>query len=388
MLEQDYPDFEVVVVDDGSTDGGANLVRDLNDPRIRLITQPNAGPAAARNRGVDASTHEWILFLDADDRLISEALNCLARHIVQRPDFDFFAGNFIIDTGKEQRPYARVYPEGAVRNPFKSWFFKELMPCQGAYACRRELLQRFPYDKTLRRSEDTHQLFSLFHHARIYRIQTPLMVYQQAYSTESRCRCPIDLDFKGHLDFGGGKSLWERICLYELYVEAKNVYPAEARKLYPKVESNLPLKAAYHAAFRLRAIKRDGTLLRFILVGIANTALGTAVMFLCYNLLNFSYWASSAANYILGSILSYFLNKSFTFRYGKTDLRSIARFIINIAACWLIAYGVAKPLAIKLLAGQTRSIQENVAMAVGMVLFVGLNYFGQKYFAFKRGDKK
>ena len=60
----------------------------------------------------------------------------------------------------------------------------------------------------------------------------------------------------------------------------------------------------------------DPTVYRFILVGIVNTLFGTAIMFVFYNVFHLSYWISSASNYFFGSILSYFLNKSFTFRYG------------------------------------------------------------------------
>ena len=128
----------------------------------------------------------------------------------------------------------------------------------------------------------------------------------------------------------------------------------------------------------------DGTAVRFIFVGIVNTLFGTAIMFVFYNVFHLSYWFSSASNYFFGSILSYFLNKSFTFKYGKTDLRSVFRFTINILVCYLLAYGVAKPIARWLLGGYSISIQENVAMLVGMVFFVSLNYVGQRFFAFKR----
>lgn len=67
IAAQSFPDFEVLVIDDGSTDGSADLVRAHPDPRIRLIEQANAGPGAARNRGIGESRAEWIAFLDADD---------------------------------------------------------------------------------------------------------------------------------------------------------------------------------------------------------------------------------------------------------------------------------------------------------------------------------
>ena len=67
VLAQNVQDFEVVVVDDASTDGGAEMVRGKDDARIRLIQQPHGGAAAARNRGIAEARSELIAFLDADD---------------------------------------------------------------------------------------------------------------------------------------------------------------------------------------------------------------------------------------------------------------------------------------------------------------------------------
>lgn len=130
----------------------------------------------------------------------------------------------------------------------------------------------------------------------------------------------------------------------------------------------------------------DKTFWKFIMVGIVNTLFGTAVMFSFYNLLHFSYWVSSAANYIFGSILSYFLNKHFTFQNKSRSWKTVLKFVVNISVCYLVAYGVAKPAVSWLLVDASTSIQENGAMLVGMGLFVILNYFGQRFFAFKKGE--
>lgn len=124
-------------------------------------------------------------------------------------------------------------------------------------------------------------------------------------------------------------------------------------------------------------------LLRFALVGCVNTLVGFAIMFGMYNLGHFSYWVSSAANYILTSILSFFLNKYFTFRNTDTDPGQVLRFIVNIAVCYLVAYGVAKPLVYWLLGEAPVVIRDNVSMLTGAVLFTACNYLGQKFFAFK-----
>ncbi len=66
-MNQSFQDFEIVVVDDGSTDGGAGIVRSMNNGKIRLIQQSNGGVSSARNRGIKEARNELIAFLDADD---------------------------------------------------------------------------------------------------------------------------------------------------------------------------------------------------------------------------------------------------------------------------------------------------------------------------------
>lgn len=127
----------------------------------------------------------------------------------------------------------------------------------------------------------------------------------------------------------------------------------------------------------------DQKTIKFILVGIVNTLFGTAIMFGLYNLAGCSYWISSAANYFFGSILSFFLNKNFTFQNKESLSKTVPRFVLNILVCYLLAYGIAKPTVLYLLQGYSITIQENIAMLVGMCLFVGFNYLGQRYFAFK-----
>lgn len=126
----------------------------------------------------------------------------------------------------------------------------------------------------------------------------------------------------------------------------------------------------------------DKTFRRFILVGVVNTLFGSAIMFGFYNLLHLSYWISSAANYFFGSILSYFLNKHFTFHNQDKGPGTLIRFTVNIVCCYAIAYGAARPLVRLLLSGAGQSLQDNGAMLAGMCLFVLLNYLGQRFFAF------
>lgn len=126
----------------------------------------------------------------------------------------------------------------------------------------------------------------------------------------------------------------------------------------------------------------DETFCKFIVVGAINTLFGTSIMFLFYNVFHLSYWISSASNYFFGSILSYFLNKNFTFKNKVDGFRSIMYFILNISICYLVAYGIAKPVVKYMLSSFGKVTQENIAMFVGMCLFVVMNYLGQRFIVF------
>ena len=87
IASQSLTDFEVVVVDDGSTDGGDEIVRHFPDPRLRFIHQQNAGPAAARNWGLAHAIAPYVAFLDADDGWRPEFLENQASILDAHPEF-------------------------------------------------------------------------------------------------------------------------------------------------------------------------------------------------------------------------------------------------------------------------------------------------------------
>jgi putative flippase GtrA len=132
----------------------------------------------------------------------------------------------------------------------------------------------------------------------------------------------------------------------------------------------------------------DRKFFKFILVGIINTIVGSAIMFSLYNIAHFSYWVSSACNYFFCSILSFFLNKYFTFSIREWSLFMIVAFILNIALSYFIAYGLAKPLMNYFLHSKPQNIRENIALFAGMCLFTGLNYLGQRYVVFAKSKNE
>lgn len=130
----------------------------------------------------------------------------------------------------------------------------------------------------------------------------------------------------------------------------------------------------------------DKSFVTFLVVGVVNTLFGTAIMLVLYNVFGCSYWVSSFCDYLFGSILSYYLNKRFTFHYQGSDWLSIVKFALNIVVCYLIAYSLALPLTRHALESMhlSKTIVENIAMLVGTGLFMVINYLGQKFFAFRQ----
>ena len=91
VMRQNYADYEVIIVDDGSTDNGVQLILEhFKDPRIRIVSQENAGVSVARNRGVDEAKGEWVAFLDGDDEWHPDYLSTMVNLIDSHSDAGLF----------------------------------------------------------------------------------------------------------------------------------------------------------------------------------------------------------------------------------------------------------------------------------------------------------
>ena len=114
VQQQSCQDWEWIIVNDGSTDGTAALLEGLDDPRIRIVQQPNRGVSAARNAALDQAQGEYVTFLDADDYLPLTALAIRAAVLDAEPDIDIVHGSVRITSGGK---LVRLYQPDLVSGP-------------------------------------------------------------------------------------------------------------------------------------------------------------------------------------------------------------------------------------------------------------------------------
>lgn len=111
IFDQTFQEFEIIIVDDGSTDNGVNIIEELtNDSRIKIIQQSNQGVSSARNRGVKESKYEYIAFLDGDDQWLPEYLTKMHQAIKSFPECGMFCcAGYVRDKGGEHLRLAQKY---------------------------------------------------------------------------------------------------------------------------------------------------------------------------------------------------------------------------------------------------------------------------------------
>jgi glycosyltransferase involved in cell wall biosynthesis len=117
VLEQSLQDFEIIVVDDGSTDNTLEVARSFQTG-ARLISQPNGGPGSARNAGINSSSGEYLVFLDADDILLPDKLVVQSDFLDQNPDIGVvFSDVLCFSSGKDGEEVLTEFPTSSyVRN--------------------------------------------------------------------------------------------------------------------------------------------------------------------------------------------------------------------------------------------------------------------------------
>lgn len=157
VLRQSYGHFELIVIDDGSTDDTENVVKGFHDPRLVFVKQENRGRSAARNRALGMTRAPYIAFLDSDDTYLDHKLEQQIDFMDHRPDVDMLYTSAVCVDGQGKPIDNQRYEAWAEGNIYtKVAFFQPVTITLPTVMLRREVLDAVGgFDEAMERFEDT-----------------------------------------------------------------------------------------------------------------------------------------------------------------------------------------------------------------------------------------
>lgn len=185
ILAQTVQDIEVIVVDDGSTDGTIDVVRGFGDERVRLVEQHNGGAAAARNTGIGRAAGTWVAFLDSDDLWLPEKLERQLAELERTGMDAALTSVVLVDANLAPLEVRHSTPSDDLLMDFLS--FRNLPAVMDTLIVRRSRLEqvgRFSADLVI--LEDWDLLIRLARNGGVHPVTEPLALYRQHPGNRSR----------------------------------------------------------------------------------------------------------------------------------------------------------------------------------------------------------
>ncbi|BCG60550.1 glycosyltransferase family 2 protein [Paenibacillus sp. URB8-2] len=187
VLSQSFEDFELIVIDDGSTDKTLEVVKKYKqkDKRIKIISKENGGVSSARNNGISSSLGEYILFLDGDDKITSDLLKN-ADEILKDKDIDMYSFGYIhvCDNHIIKKYQTLKFDEGLFSNQqfLKLFLTKKISQCMCSFIIKKNIIKNnaLYFDENTKYTEDQEFQIKCINHCRnIYYDSTIYFYYIQ-----------------------------------------------------------------------------------------------------------------------------------------------------------------------------------------------------------------
>lgn len=198
VLSQTFQDFEIIVINDGSTDDSESVVKSFSDERIKYFKQPNQGASAGRNAAISKASGPYLALLDADDVWDKNYLKTINQLITSYPSEKVFATAVTIETAN--RVFHSVYSipeisEGAIYtlNYFESSYINTLLTSSSTVVHSSVFEQVGTYDTSIKSGQDTDLWIRMGIYYNVVFKNLPLVTYRYAQqSLSNKTRSPVD----------------------------------------------------------------------------------------------------------------------------------------------------------------------------------------------------
>lgn len=211
VLSQEIQDFEIVVIDDGSKDDSADYVKSYRDARVKYYYKENGGVSSARNFGIWKALGDWLIFLDADDELLPEALGFFNRLILAYPQERLFVGQQSSTLKMQKLCYHKTsFPY------FKMWM-NRYYPRPGAVLVHKTIIKRVGgFDERQSFFEDLEFGMRLLKPGSLVYFNQHVVAYHQDGTGLSASYHPIEKEMAYYIpEYIGTVSFWHKALLYE-----------------------------------------------------------------------------------------------------------------------------------------------------------------------------
>lgn len=211
VLMQTYTDFEIIVVSDGSTDKSVDIVKSIDDDRIRLFQKRNGGVSSARNYGIEKSKGNFIFFLDADDIIYETCFSTLIDASEKYPQIDVIVANYYYVNGGNKQ-IASVHDEGIVSDMLKVFYEESISLRTGVMLFKNTVFEDVKFDIRISVHEDTDMWIKLMKTKTFAYISTIIHEYLMDESYLSIKRIDIRKEFAYYIELSTfGNSKYERL---------------------------------------------------------------------------------------------------------------------------------------------------------------------------------
>lgn len=202
IINQTFKNFELIIINDGSTDKSLEVVSLLKDDRIRIIDQPNEGVSNTRNRGAKEANGKLLFFLDADDHLYSDGLEILIYSYNHYPLAQIWTGNYEMNKNGIKNTALSLTEKGYIKEPYLQIWNKEWNFRMGSFIIEKEAFNRAGgFNEAITIGEDFYFMNVVITQCNISYTPSIIMTYCQENSSLSKKRFPKERIIEWYLSF-------------------------------------------------------------------------------------------------------------------------------------------------------------------------------------------